>query len=250
VDNYRDLAFGTGYLAYRCGEDRSVWYVLEIENPSKSQSIQVEVAGEHFWLEANWVENDLLLADAFGTRFCRIENPSWGVDCEELPFWGKNVSPDGRFLEVREGRFTSRPEQVGYIPVDCLLGDRKCTPSLRPGWISSDGDQVLHDAAWLEDSSGLLYIVGINTVYTNNETDETEFWLLDLDSMELEKIGRYPRKYSYSKFTEIHYRPGWSPKGDQIVLYGGGNYFLLSISSGEITPLTEGGVILGEIDLN
>ena len=92
--------------------------------------------------------------------------------------------------------------------------------------------------------------MGTNTVYTNHETDETEFWLLDLESMELEKVGRYPQNYSYSKYTSINIRPIWSADGDQVVLYSRENYFLLSISSGEITPLTEGGVILGEIDLN
>ena len=141
------------------------------------------------------------------------------------------------------------------MDTECLLNDHvDCVARLSPlsnGLPRSDEYWYLGDAAWLPDGSGLLYLVELETNRSNHVTDEREIWLYDIETQMFDFVGRYEIRLGFgnNSIDSARYPPPWSPDGSSVVMSVGEQYYLFNVETAELTPLTEGGILLGAITL-
>jgi hypothetical protein len=227
----RDIALGSNYLVFRCNESRHIFNIISLGEHPSTHVVSIEgLVDEPLNYEPKWIgSGTLVLEDVFRRGLCVIQSLEWEVFCWTSSDWIGNVSPDGEFYETRLGRFDGRPNELGVESLDCRLEDLNCESLLRAGWIPTEGDYILEDAAWLENSQGLLYVVHIHSDETTMEPDETEFWLLDIETMSVERIGFYDRMLSFSTIKPSPFPIFWSPDGEWVVVTDAKDHFLLSI---------------------
>lgn len=253
---YRDLdiLLGSRYVAFRCGEARESWYLISIVDPHKVLSFQLPTTDENLiTYEPRWIdESTLVLEDSFHQGLCLVQAPEWQASCWGFPYWAANMSPDASLVEVRVGGFYLHPTELGFLSSTCFASAISCEPRLREGLIAASerGQKNLERAAWLENGLGLLYTVHIDTDTTNLEADETEFWLLDPDTMEAELIGHYEVLLFFNLLSSTATPSLWSPNGEWIAVSGAGNHYFLSVRTGELIPITTGGFLLGPLNLD
>lgn len=248
-----DVLLGSEYIAFRCGEARSVWHLISVRDFSQVMSFKLPSSNEDTSLYGpRWLsEHDLILEDRFHRGMCLFTSIERGTNCWDFPYWAGNVNTDASFAEVRLGDFQFTPDELGIISVSCLSTDQVCDPKVRQNFVPSSVDFTLERAAWLPMGEGLLYTVHIDTDFTNMESDETEFWLLDIDSMTAELVGHFDLMLTFNIVLPTPSPNLWSPAGDSIVVSAGNrDHFLLSIQTGELVPFTKGGFLLGPLNLD
>jgi len=93
-------------------------------------------------------------------------------------------------------------------------------------------------------------MVLIDTDGTNQSPEQSELWLYRLDDQSIEKLFDLPGAQYFGDPRFDLQEPGyWAPDGGSIVVSDWNTFSLLNISTGTLTPLTEGGILLGTITL-
>jgi hypothetical protein len=249
------LAAGQQFAAFACSENRLVWRYLSLHDPLNQQMIEVQadldppIRFEPIWLDAH----QLLLRQDFSKAACVADVVTGNLACHKLDFWLGPMSPDGRRFEVRIG-LDIAPDQIGVVGSDCLLhADAPCNPRLRilpPDVAPLDSAiRSLKDSVWLPDSRGLLYIVHLNNDRTTTAYERSEIWRYDITSQSFEMLFDLPGEFDFGEPRFELAPPPWSPDGSSVVVKDGGSFLLLNVETGDLTPLTEGGVLLGTITL-
>jgi hypothetical protein len=249
------LGIGSKYVALGCLESKLTWTFLDISNPLESQRKELPEGAEDFlFLAPLWMDsNRILLIESFDQAACTGDVTNWDPVCKSFDFWLGPISPDGKWFEVRYAD-TSSPESMGIISSNCLLlEEEECFPivaSAPLGMAPSDSaSRYVKDAVWLPNSSELLYIVTVNTDLTTMRAERSEIWHYDLGSKVIELLYDLPGDLIFGDpWFELAPAP-WSPDGSSVVVKDGGSFMLLNVETGVLTPLTEGGVLLGTITL-
>lgn len=251
-----DTSLGANYLAFRCAENSDTWFLISINDPLELHMIMIPKSVENpRTLRPIWVEDNLLLFRMRSPRgLCISQGPEWDARCWELPYWLGRMSNEGRHLEVRIGQFEMFPEEVGFVSIECLsLNIEPCDPSVRNSWLppSDFGRLFLDQSVWLQGGQGLLFNFLLDTDGSNNEPEETEIYILEVDSMEIRKVGHYNQVLEFHNPPTSTAPPMWSPDGEWIAVSSfDGNHYLLSIRTGELQLFAEGGFLLGPLELN
>jgi hypothetical protein len=111
------------------------------------------------------------------------------------------------------------------------------------------GERYIADAVWMPNSSELLYIVTVNTDHTTMRAERSEIWHYDLGEKSIDLLYDLPGDLVFGDpWFELAPAP-WSPDGSSVVVKDGPFFSLLNIETGVLTPLTEGGVLLGTVTL-
>ena len=182
---------------------------------------------------------------------CFVYMPDWSYVCHEYPFKVGDISPDGRRVDVRI-RDDMRRESISVLTTVCIENyTAACQPIQSDRMIppSDDGRSFLVDSAWTPDSKGVLYITHIETYGYNAQAEETEVWLYDIATREFTKLARYVGLYEFRRSRSWDNMPIWSPNAEYVVLISVGELSLFSVETGELQLLTEGGKLLGAINL-
>jgi len=254
----RDAVISDWYLAFSCFEPGSEWYFLP---PAAPEQVIVwslaDAADDPMRLSPPSIRGDLaFFYPDLGDQACMIKIREGQAFCRDVPFWLGPLSPDGKWFEVRTGLYLA-PDEIGIIESNCLI-ERSvdCVPHLRsmpPGVAPIDSaSRSLGDSTWVLDNSAILYIVHIDTTKTNNEPEESEIWRYDLMSQRFEKLSGPLQGVLYFGDGWFRYpSPApWSPDGRYVAMKEiGGGIYKLEVETGELTLLSEGGVLLGSVHL-
>ncbi len=258
-DMLNGVASSDKYLIYSCFETPSEWYVLPIDAPDRP--IVRSLAGatdDPLGSLPKWFLGDLVIfyPDA-SYQACAGEIQDWRPTCKELPFWLGPISPDGQWFEARAGEHEYlHPDQIGVLAAECLsIPGADCSPHLRafPANVSPLGSsRFLGNSAWDPLSESIYYVVHINTFPRNNEPEESEIWRYDVATQRFEKLaGPMPGVLHFGEEWYMYQPPApWSPDGRYVAMKEiGGGIYKLEVETGELSLLSEGGVLLGSVHL-
>jgi hypothetical protein len=93
-------------------------------------------------------------------------------------------------------------------------------------------------------------MVHVDTDHTNQTAEKSELWLYRLADQSFHKLFELPGAQYFGDPRFGVEEPGyWSPDGESIVISDWETFSLLNISTGQMTPLTEGGILLGTLTL-
>jgi len=95
----------------------------------------------------------------------------------------------------------------------------------------------------------MLYIVQLDTDKTTVAKERSEIWRYDIIDQTFGMLFDLPGEFYFGDpWFELAPAP-WSPDGKSVVIKNGQSFSLLNIETGEVTPPTEGGSLLGTITL-
>ena len=249
-------SIGTDYIAYSCFEDRPTWIFLPLDLIGNLHSITLSGSPDDLCCDPPVIsDNDAFFLEDINRIGCLVDFRAWDPVCKEFDFWLGSMSPDGQWIEARIGN-DAHPESIGFIDIECFREEgSECVPHLTsfPEEIAPQGfNRYLSDSAWLPDNRGLVYFVHAGTNQETLRAATTEFWLFDLSIGSFEYLNQHQGELFIGEDSHQSQiaPPPWSPDGSSVVV---GNYsnefFLLNVETGELTPLTEGGTLLGAITL-
>jgi len=255
-NEFTDSALVGDYIMWMCSEEYQAWYLIEMDRLEPVSRLSFRVTGRDggMFKPVRLLGNDMMWPEFFNHEVCAFNLVAQQWVCSEYDYWFGPLSPDGQWVEVRIGD-DYEPMMVGIMGTECLR-DREMDCY---AWLTlfsndipaSDSYWYLGESTWLPDGAGILYSVELETDHSNNESDEREVWVFDIRTQEFERIGRYdlPLRFGSVHYDNVRYTPPWSPDGSSVVVSVGEQYYLLNIETGDLTPLTEGGVLLGTITL-
>lgn len=152
-----------------------------------------------------------------------------GFDDED---WvGTLPSPDGKWLEIRQGNHPHQPDKVGLIPFSCVEDPATdCEPhwlpiqSISSNWVWDCKE--LAEGVWTPDSQQLLFLVDHPTGTAGPDPNANckgiwtgqELWRYDLPTDTLEKIRQYG-VVEKNLWFPYSYAPSWAPDGKHFVAY-------------------------------
>jgi hypothetical protein len=249
-------SIGDKYLAYQCIDDEFVWNFIPLSNPDSRIPLSLSGATiEPFDSAVPMILGDLALFYPFlSNQVCNGIINDWQPHCWEIPFWLGPLSPTKMWFEVRSGSDHS-PNEIGVTTAGCiLLNDPRCNPILSPPPEDmappKSGDRYIGDSVWLPIEEGLLYMVHLDTDHTNQSPEESEVWMYSLSDHSFSRLYVLPGVQYFGDPRFDLKEPGyWSPDGRSVIISDWDTLSLLNIETGELTPLTEGGILLGEITL-
>jgi len=250
-----DEAISDKYLAYSCFEENGELYFLPLDAPDQPFMRSLAGATEDPLASSliSIIGNLAIFYPDASYQACAGEIHDWRPACKELPFWLGPLSPDGKWFEVRTEN-ESAPYEIGIMGPKCLLKQNVgCTPrfTTAPPDMASFNRRLGH-SAWDPLSEAIFYIVHIDTVRTNNEPEESEFWRYDLMTQRFEKLfGPLPGVFHFGELWYM-YQPSapWSPDGRYVAMKEiGGGIYKLEVETGELSLLSEGGMLLGSVHL-
>ena len=253
----RDAVISDWYLAFSCFEPGSEWYFLPLAAPEQVIVWSLaDAADDPMRLSPPLIRGDLaLFYPDLGDQACMINIREGQPVCRDVPLWLGPLSPDGKWFEVRRG-YESAPDETGIMASNCLLQQNiDCVTLLTttpPDMAPFDSDRILGDSAWDPLSEAIFYVVHIDTVWTNYEREESEIWRYDLMSQRFEKLSGPLQGVLYFGDGWFRYpSPApWSPDGRYVAMKEiGGGIYKLEVETGELTLLSEGGVLLGSVHL-
>jgi len=248
-------AIGVNDIAVGCLEEPRIWHFLSIEGAGEGHELElITESNTSFSYPPVMFEDFALFLEDVNQVACTVDFQIWEPVCKEFILWLGSISADGEWIEVRY-EYDFDPEMVGVMEAGCLLLDETvCEPLLMPlaSELPISQDRwYLGESAWLPDSSGILYMVELETDGSNNETDEREIWTFDIPTRQFRFLGRYnlPLRFGDNHPITNENPPPWSPDGSSVVMSVGEQYYLFNVETAELTPLTEGGILLGAITL-
>jgi len=244
-------SLGLGNFAFRCLDDLDRWYFLSLNEPFELTSSVIPFGKYAFDYVPRWETPDLIEyynrrgSDIFPHFYLDIEaGDKWS---EEYPLWVGITSPDGKWVEVREGH-AQVPDKVGLLQIKCLKPKiEECAPAVILDFGRKE-EQILEPAAWSPDSRYMVYIgsAGLSDVPTN-------IWIYDVASEEIVHEWEFPGFYQYRFIREA---PAiWAPDGRLLVEWMNAHEdpsmagYLLNIEDGSLTKLYEGGQLLGTVQI-
>jgi hypothetical protein len=249
------MGIGSEFIAFACSEAKLTWHLLSILDPStfRTISLPADLDPQALYYPV-WVDDQrILLQKDFHSGTCTADAATLDPVCKDFSFWLGPMSPDGKWFEVRIG-WEYAPDSMGIISSNCLtLADEGCFPIVAPappGMAPIDSaSRNIADAVWLPNSSELLYIVTVNSDHTTMRSERSEIWHYDLGEKSIDLLYDLPGDFVFGD-PRFELAPApWSPDGSSVVVKDGGSFMLLNIETGKLTPLTEGGVLLGTITL-
>ena len=93
-------------------------------------------------------------------------------------------------------------------------------------------------------------MVHVDTDHTNQSPEESELWLYRLADQTFHKLFELPGvQYFGDPWFGVEEPGYWSPDGESIVISDWETFSLLNITTGQMTLLTEGGILLGTLTL-
>jgi len=244
------------YIMWMCSDENRVWHFIEMKNLEPVSGFDFRIIGRDggMFRPERVLGYDMMWPEFSNHEICAFNLSAQSLICNEYDYWFGPISPDGYLIEVRDGRYYE-PMRVGIMETECLR-DREMECYV---WFTLFSDEIpvsdpylfLDESTWLPDSAGMLYSVGLETDSSNVILDAREIWVFDIRTQEFELIGRYdlPLRFGSVHYDNVRYTPPWSPDGSCVVVSVREQYYLLNIETGDLTPLTEGGVLLGAITL-
>ena len=251
-----NLVPGPTQLGFQCSEDLGTWYFVNFDELAISPRFSLPHSEtENDLLYPEWVNTNLLLfRGSLNQRVCSANLHSWDPYCREVQHWVGPISPDRQSVEIRTGNYYE-PISVGSLNLSCLMHENStCTAretSFPDEIASATSGRFLADSAWLPESQGLLYVVFCTPSPGVDEEEHSEIWYYEIASEEVRILGDYPGSLSFGNpiNVSISNPPPWSPDGSSVVMSVGEQYYLFNVETAELTPLTEGGILLGAITL-
>lgn len=141
-------------------------------------------------------------------------------------------TPDGQAYYS----YDRRPDTQGpdLVRVNLLTGER--TVLVRSEQLVAPGDSVpLHAQSFRFSDNGRKLLLFTNTARVWRQNTRGDYWVLDLDSGKLRKLGGPAAKPSTLMFAKF------SPQGDRVAYVRENNLYVERLSDGRITPLTHDG---------
>jgi len=229
-----DIELGQAYLEYECGQPGTptprTFKFVSMDNPGIVLERPLPDGIEKLdpTLEPTWIDPETIYlvgagrGAARGTTACVASVIDWQPDCLSAPYMFGAVSPDGRWIEVRDGQFPDAwPERVGAIPTDCLrqLSEAVCTPK----WVETGflvGDRITeYPAVWSPDSKSFFLLNRPDVPLIDRSTD---VWRFNVDSGSLAQVGSIPNQPDRSFFSlpygYLRSEVIWSLDGHRLLL--------------------------------
>jgi hypothetical protein len=248
----QDEFVGPEYLTYTCGDERIRFVSLVSPSTAYARDVPEELGQRPvpFWLSSG----EILLLDRERTFYCVGQVEAWHPACWTVPFMLGGISPDGEWVEVREGEWWS-PERIGVWPGRCLQDPSAA--DCEPQWVrvqgviadwpppfdaGSDTRSIWGPGAWLPDGSGLIVL---NAEEQRGGVDSSrevrvgsDPWILHLKDMSLEPLRRIPYpELNYPSAGDETSLPVFAPAGDYLLLEdyvgahkAGGALYLVSLT--------------------
>lgn len=251
------MSIGPELLSFSCSGAWLVWHFVSLDDPSKQMThdlygeVDLETSFYPLWVDATRI----LLLKHFGLGACSGDVTAWEPTCKQFgrEYWLGPISPDGFWFEVRSWD-ELHPSQIGIARLKCLFEqETPCIPRLLdiPPDVAPLGlDRFLGDSAWLPDSSGLLYAIHVGVDQETLRAERTEIWRHDLTSKGFEKLYEFRGELYFGDPRFEHSPAPWSPDGRYVAMKEiGGGIYKLEVETGELTLLSEGGVLLGSVHL-
>ena len=249
-------AIGFGEIGVACSEEPQIWHFLRDDARGPGHEIALNIDSHRYFSNPPIMFEDCaLFLESINHISCVVDFRNWDSVCKEFDFWLGPISGDGRLIEVRIGS-DNHPDMIGSLDTHCLrsITEEECVPELRrfPDGVSDLGsNRYLIGSAWLPNGGAMLYEVLIIDDSSNYNNDETEIWVFNIQSHQLELVGTYGYSLHFGDYNadSVRYPPPWSPDGSSVVMSVGEQYYLFNVETAELTPLTEGGILLGAITL-
>lgn len=254
------IAINAKWLAYHCDEDKYIWNLVSVKDPSFAFSISAELPlGRQrvSRLMPHWRDADTLILDNKGGSTTRcvinVADPNVPViNCRASELYLGPYSPDGGLIEVREPYRTmeEHPIRMGVLRADCFEHSDQCQASLYPApFALPPGDDYIEAASWVPDGSAILYLVKHFDRGDNDSIYDTEVWLFDIARHTYEEIATFePDLYmqpNYFRGSAI-----WSADGNMLALQNASGIFAFNLATRELKTLTnEKMIAVGSITL-
>ena len=249
-------AFGYDLLVFRCLDQPNELVVI---NTAKGNLIENELTTSSLgqdsiyikWTGINEVATYEWSTDTGGKhKVCFSDTSEWNTLCASYPFWVGDVSPDGKWVEVRRGD-GDWPEAIAVLPSECLHPEND---HCKPEW----NDQDIHTSGWVElvsawtpDSNYIIYLDAEGIV-----GGKTNYWVYDVQANEFIRNWSEPGTQSFRVITQKGWQPIWTPEGDRFLVIDHSAHrdpenigYLVSPEDGSRTLLFEGGVVMGVVEI-
>ncbi|MDF1500588.1 MAG: hypothetical protein P1P76_08970 [Anaerolineales bacterium] len=249
------MGIGPEFIAFACTESKQTWHFINLNDATDQLTLELpDSAKSYLFLEPLWLNrNEIIYVEARNNSSCFVDVTIWDPVCKGLDFWLGPMSPDGSLFEIRTGSEIA-PNEIGIINSDCVTKSTvPCNPQLTK--VPSDmapvdsATRAITDSVWQPEGDAIYYIVQLNTDKMTIAKERSEIWRFDLAAQSFEMLYNLPGELYFGEPRFELAPASWSPDGKRVIVKDGPRISKLNIETGELTLLTEGGVLLGTITL-
>ena len=245
-------ALGAEFLTFRCLDDTHTWHFINTNDPSIGFSIDVPIASGYLDSFPIWVGTEEILIKGDNGAFCLGSISDWDPGCEDLSDWVGKLSPDKKYIEIRDGLTDQLPKSIGAVSIPCLRsGQESCEPTIID-LTAYTNDQVeftlTAGSTWIPGTTNLLFLREIDYVISSNSFDETELWLAEFPEGKLTRLDVLEGEFFLTEFIPDA-QAVWLPNGKEVVLNTLSDLVVYNIETGEQRSIGNPGTVLGTITI-